>query len=77
MAFESKEEKDKLDILIHAFQRMGMRAVIQGFDETLKNYALPEGVMRVGSVPPQLAFSPGVLYHSSRRLRYLGGRNAC
>lgn len=65
MAFESREEKNKLDILIHAFEQTGMRAVIQGFDETLKNYELPETVMRVGSVPHSWLFRRGycVIHH--------------
>lgn len=65
MAFESKEEKDKLDILIHAFQQTGMRAIIQGFDETLKNYVLPESVMKIGSVPHSWLFRQGycVIHH--------------
>lgn len=65
MAFESGEEKSKLDILIHAFQRTGMRAVIQGFEETLKHYELPATVMRAGSIPHSWLFRRGycVIHH--------------
>ena len=65
MAFESREEKSKLDILIHAFQQTGMRAVVQGFDETLKNYELPENVIRVGSIPHSWLFRRGycIVHH--------------
>lgn len=65
MAFESKDEKNKLDILIHAFQQTGMRAILQGFDETLKNYELPKSVIKVGSVPHSWLFSRGycVIHH--------------
>ena len=76
MAFESREEKSKLDLLIHAFQQTGMKAVIQGFDETLKSYKLPESVMRAGSIPHSLAFPPGLLRHPSRRLWDFSFRNA-
>ena len=65
MSFESKEDKDKLDILVHAFQKTGMRAVIQGFDETLKNYSLPETMIRTGAVPHSWLFRQGccVMHH--------------
>lgn len=65
MSFESREEKSKLDILIHAFQQTGMRAVVQGFDETLKNYELPDSVIRAGSMPHSWLFRQGccVIHH--------------
>lgn len=65
MAFESSQETEKLDIFVQAFQKTGMRAVIQGFDRTLADYRLPETMMRVGSIPHSWLFRQGycVIHH--------------
>ncbi len=65
MAFESKQEKDKLDIFVHAFQKTGMRAIIQGFNKTLVDYSLPETMISVGSIPHSWLFQQGfcVIHH--------------
>ena len=61
MSFESKEEVTKLDIFVKAFKQTGMRAVIQGFHQSLKQYQLPETMMAVGSIPHNWLFKQGYL----------------
>lgn len=65
MSFESKQEKEKLDIFVNAFQKTGMRAIIQGFNKTLTDYQLPETMISVGSVPHSWLFKQGycVIHH--------------
>ncbi|MEN6418851.1 MAG: glycosyltransferase [Clostridiaceae bacterium] len=65
MAFESGQEKQKLDAFVQAFRKTGMRAIIQGFEKTLADYPLPETMMRVGSVPHSWLFRQGfcVIHH--------------
>ncbi len=65
MSFESKKEKEKLDIFVNAFQKTGMRAIIQGFNKTLTDYRLPETMISVGSVPHSWLFKQGycVIHH--------------
>lgn len=65
MSFESREEKEKLDIFVKTFDKLGFRAVIQGFQKTLQDYRLPEGMISVGSVPHGWLFLQGycVIHH--------------
>ncbi len=65
MSFESEQEKEKLDIFVHAFQKTGMRAIIQGFHKTLVDYELPAGMISVGSIPHNWLFRQGfcVIHH--------------
>lgn len=65
MSFESKEEKEKLDIFVGAFQKTGMRAIIQGFNKTLTDYKLPETIISAGSIPHSWLFKQGycVIHH--------------
>ena len=56
MSFEDKAETDKLDMFVKAFQKAGCRAIIQGFQKSLKEYELPETMMSVGSVPHSWLF---------------------
>lgn len=65
MSFESKNEKEKLDIFVGAFEKTGMRAIIQGFNKTLPDYQLPETMIGVGSVPHSWLFEQGycVIHH--------------
>ena len=65
MSFESKAEKDKLDIFVKAFQKSGMRAVIQGFQKSLQGYQLPDTMLAIGSVPHSWLFRQGycVIHH--------------
>lgn len=65
MSFESKQEKEKLDIFVEAFQKTGMRAIIQGFNKTLSDYQLPDTMISVGSVPHSWLFKQGycVIHH--------------
>lgn len=59
MSFEDKEEREKLDMFIRAFETTGKRAVIQGFGKTLRNYKLPTAMMACGSVPHSWLFRQG------------------
>lgn len=59
MSFEDKEEREKLDMFIRAFETTGKRAVIQGFCKTLRNYKLPTAMMACGSVPHSWLFRQG------------------
>lgn len=61
MSFEDTSEKDKLDMFVNAFQRAGCRAIIQGFQKTLKNYELPDTMVACGSVPHSWLFGQGCL----------------
>ena len=38
MSFEDKADRAKLDMFVNAFKKTGKRAIIQGFQKTLKNY---------------------------------------
>lgn len=65
MSFESKEEKEKLDIFVNAFKHTKMRAIIQGFNKSLVNYQLPESMISVGAIPHSWLFKQGycVIHH--------------
>jgi sterol 3beta-glucosyltransferase len=65
MSFESKKEKEKLDIFVGAFPKTGMRAIIQGFNKTLTDYKLPETIISAGSIPHSWLFKQGycVIHH--------------
>lgn len=65
MSFEDVEEKEKLDIFVNSFKKTKMRAVIQGFNKTLKNYELPDTMISVGSIPHSWLFKQGyfVIHH--------------
>lgn len=65
MSFEDKAEKEKLEMFIHAFEKTGCRAIIQGFQKSLADYELPETMMACGSVPHSWLFKQGkfVIHH--------------
>lgn len=65
MSFESGKEEEKLEVFLKAFQNMGLRAVIQGFQKTLAEYVLPDTMIAVGSVPHSWLFRQGycVIHH--------------
>lgn len=65
MSFESTGEKEKLDMFVKAFLKTGKRAIIQGFQITLKDYDLPDTMIAVGSVPHNWLFRQGfcVIHH--------------
>ena len=65
MSFEDKAETDKLDMFVKAFDKAGCRAVIQGFQQEMKNYKLPETMIACGSVPHSWLFRQGrfVIHH--------------
>lgn len=65
MSFEDESEKEKLDMFVNAFKRTGCRAIIQGFQKTIRNYKLPETMIACGSVPHSWLFNHGkfVIHH--------------
>ena len=65
MAFEDTSEKEKLDMFVNAFKKTGCRAVIQGFQKTMRDYELPETMISCGSVPHSWLFRQGrfVIHH--------------
>ena len=65
MSFEDRSEKEKLDMFVNAFKKTGCRAIIQGFQKTMRDYVLPETMMACGSVPHSLLFRQGkfVIHH--------------
>ena len=65
MSFEDKADRTKLDFFVNAFKKTGKRAIIQGFQKTLKNYELPETMTACGSVPHSWLFRQGyaVIHH--------------
>ena len=56
MSFEAEADRNKLDMFVRAFQKTGCRAIIQGFQKTLKDYDLPDTMIAVGSVPHSWLF---------------------
>ncbi|HHT24363.1 MAG TPA: glycosyltransferase, partial [Clostridiaceae bacterium] len=56
MSFEAESEKEKLDMFVSAFSKLGYRAIIQGFQKTLQNYKLPKTMISCGSVPHSFLF---------------------
>ncbi len=65
MSFEYKPQKEKLDMFVKAFQKTGERAIIQGFQKSLKDYELPDTMIACGSVPHSWLFKQGkyVIHH--------------
>ncbi len=65
MSFEDKPQKEKLDMFVRAFQKTGERAIIQGFQKSLKDYELPDTMTACGSVPHSWLFKQGkyVIHH--------------
>ncbi|MDE7405014.1 MAG: glycosyltransferase [Lachnospiraceae bacterium] len=65
MSFEDKEERERFEMFINAFKATGKRGVIQGFQKTLQNYALPSSMIACGSVPHSWLFKQGycVIHH--------------
>lgn len=65
MSFENESEKEKLDMFVNAFKTTGCRAIIQGFQKTMKDYELPETMIACGSIPHSWLFKQGkfVIHH--------------
>ena len=59
MSFEDRPEKEKLDMFVKAFQETGVRAIIQGFQKSLKDYELPDTMIACGNVPHSWLFKQG------------------
>ena len=65
MSFEAEADRAKLDMFVNAFRKTGCRAIIQGFQKTLKDYELPDSMIAVGSVPHSWLFKNAkfVIHH--------------
>ena len=65
MSFEDKADKAKLDMFVNAFKKTGKRAIIQGFQKTIKDYELPDTMIACGSIPHSWLFKQGyaVIHH--------------
>jgi len=65
MSFEDRSDKDKLDMFVNAFRKTDCRAVIQGFQKTLRDYELPDTMISCGNVPHSWLFRQGsfVIHH--------------
>ena len=65
MSFEDESEKEKLEIFVNAFKKTGCRAIIQGFQNTLQEYKLPDTMIACGSIPHSWLFRQGffVIHH--------------
>lgn len=65
MSFEANSEKEKLDMFVGAFSKLGYRAIIQGFQKTLQHYDLPKTMISCGSVPHSFLFKQAlfVIHH--------------
>lgn len=65
MSFEDTPEEKKLDIFVSAFKKAGLRAIIQGFQKSLKTYELPDTMIACGNVPHSYLFKQGkfVIHH--------------
>lgn len=65
MSFEDAADRNKLDMFVSAFKKTGTRAVIQGFQKSLKDYELPDTMIAAGSVPHSWLFLKGkfVIHH--------------
>ena len=65
MSFEDKADRTKLDLFVNAFKKTGKRAIIQGFQKTMKDYELPQTIIACGSVPHSWLFRQGyaVIHH--------------
>lgn len=56
MSFEDTPEEKKLDMFVSAFKKAGLRAIIQGFQKSLKTYELPDTMIACGNVPHSYFF---------------------
>lgn len=59
MAFEHEREDEKLNLFLTAFEKTGMRALIQGFQKSLQGVKLPAQILAIGSVPHSWLFQQG------------------
>lgn len=51
MSMSGKQAGESARIVLRAIERAGVRAVIQGWDEALRDLQLPETVCAIGSMP--------------------------
>lgn len=65
MSFESEKEAKNLQLFLDAFRETGMRAIIQGFQKSMNDIQLPEGMLAAGSIPHSWLFPRcfGVIHH--------------
>lgn len=65
MALSGDDALEAAQISLAAVQQAGVRAIIQGWDEPMKNIALPDSVFHAGSVPHDwlLPRASGLVHH--------------
>jgi sterol 3beta-glucosyltransferase len=51
MSLGQKDAEGLVDLMVRSIQQAGVRAVIQGFQETMQNRTLPETIFSCGSIP--------------------------
>jgi sterol 3beta-glucosyltransferase len=65
MALSGDDSLEAAKITIQAVQQAGMRAIIQGWDEPMKQLEIPENIFHAGSVPHDwlLPQASGLVHH--------------
>jgi UDP:flavonoid glycosyltransferase YjiC (YdhE family) len=65
MALSGEDALEAETITLAAVQEAGMRAIIQGWDEPMKNMTIPETVFHAGSIPHDwlLVHASGLVHH--------------
>ncbi len=65
MAISGTDALEAAQITLEAIRRAGLRAIIQGWDEPMKNLDLPAGIFHAGSIPHDwlLSRASGLVHH--------------
>ena len=65
MALSGEDSMQAATITLQAVQNAGVRAIIQGWDEPMKNLQLPDSVFHAGSIPHDwlLERASGIVHH--------------
>ena len=65
MALSGEDALQGAQITIEAVQQAGVRAIIQGWDEPMKQLSIPPGIFHAGSIPHDwlLARASGLVHH--------------
>jgi sterol 3beta-glucosyltransferase len=51
MVISGKKAEQRLKLFIETFEKTGLRAIIQGWDEAIKDANLPDTIFHIGSIP--------------------------
>ena len=65
MSFDPENEEQRVRMFIDAVTKLNLRAVIQGFNNTMRTMKLPANVIHIGSVPHNWLFKRGkfIIHH--------------